>query len=130
MRKLSMFKNSFFGEIVEKILAQTELKMNESFIKKVVEKVINMDKEKLTLKEEESKRRITLNGGCINYENLYLLFKVIKEHDKHLKEFNERVTNRVNKIYEMYPDFKEIKNFAEADKSYLLFTEVIYGEVI
>lgn len=101
--------------------------MNENFISKVVEKVINMDREKLILKEEESKRKITLNGGCINYENLYLLFKVIKEHDKDLKEFSERVTNRVNKIYEMSPDFESFKNFEEADRSYLLFTEVIYG---
>lgn len=122
-----MFKNSFFGEIVGKIREQAQLKMNENFISKVVEKVINMDREKLILKEEESKRKITLNGGCINYENLYLLFKVIKEHDKDLKEFSERVTNRVNKIYEMSPDFESFKNFEEADRSYLLFTEVIYG---
>lgn len=79
--------------------------MNVSFRNKVVEKVVNLNKEKLVRKEDESKKKIVVNGGCISYENLYLLFKVIKAHDKHLKNFNERVTNRVNKIYEMSPEF-------------------------
>lgn len=39
-----MFKNSCFGDIVERILDEAQLKMNETFIHKVVQKVINMSK--------------------------------------------------------------------------------------
>lgn len=74
---------------------------------------MNINRDKLVKKEEEGKKHITINGGCVNYMNLYYLFTVIKKNEKHLKKFNERVANRITKIHEMHPNFDFFKSFPD-----------------
>lgn len=48
------------------------------FRTKLIEKIINISKDKVNRNEEDMKRAIVINGGCVSYMNLYYLFKVIK----------------------------------------------------
>lgn len=55
-------------------------RVDQPFRSKLIEKIINISKEKVNRNEEDMKKAIVINGGCVSYMNLYYLFKVIKEN--------------------------------------------------
>ena len=58
-----------------------------------------------------SEKKITINGGCISYRQLYFILKNLKENNEYFDPINKRAASRALKVNEITKDYELFKTF-------------------
>lgn len=116
---------------MSRITQLVSVKVTNSFIKKVLDLAPALNEKKLEQAGGRTKRdKITINGGCVSYRQIYLVLQTLKKNNDHIKKLNERAANRALKVNEITPNYELFSSFKEPSTSFMVFTQLDYGEIV